>query len=495
MIDLLQKQRHDEVVIVPSDNLWDELGRNTYDYKDLISELIDNSIAAQRQGSRLTIQIDIFTDEAGKPTDFVIRDDATGIQPTQFGQAISPAGMQSKDSLNEHGLGMKQAVAALGKLKYLATKIDTEGKARLVEDFRFGGLPIYTVPFPAQSGTEIAVTNLKPIVTAHAATYTRTIVPYLGARYRRFLRAHSKRLDLILNIRKTQHPDQVDYTWSVQEVKPVFFRPSTRNNEPVIHAHRIEGAGWAAEVTFGYAPTQKEEYEELGLDEPNKFHPYRVSLNTQGVDVLYQGRVILFHQLQELGLVPNRHNDFNNIRGEIDLKHGFTTAITKTSIIADAHFVQCIEKIKRILSGEEGGPRGVKKNYLMQKSYPEEIPEKLLRDRLIEWLTNNPLLKRNDVKKEYAVGGIEGSIDILADNEAWELKTGQASAYDVYQLFMYMDVGMLSKGYLVAKSFTTGAKIAVDHITKTHNKEIVLTKRDQFPINHPPDDAERAEYY
>jgi hypothetical protein len=90
---------------------------------------------------------------------------------------------------------------------------------------------------------------------------------------------------------------------------------------------------------------------------------------------------------------------------------------------------------------------------------------------------------------------LEGYIDILADEEAWEIKPDQAAGIDVYQLFMYMDVGGISKGFLVAKGFTTGAKVAADHIVKNHNRELILTTLDQFPITHPPSDAEREEYY
>jgi hypothetical protein len=105
------------------------------------------------------------------------------------------------------------------------------------------------------------------------------------------------------------------------------------------------------------------------------------------------------------------------------------------------------------------------------------------------------LNKRQRVTIEYAVEGIEGFIDIRADDEAWEIKTDQATALDVYQLFMYMDVGNLPKGFLVAKSFSPGAIIAAQHVKTAHGKEIVLAKRSDFPINHPPSATEREEYY
>src|ERR1051325_1503945 len=316
MIDLSTAEQSQAIITVdPSNNIFEELGRNTYDYKDLLSELIDNSIAARRKGELLSIVIDIYADTNGKPIEFVIKDNAKGISADVLGYAIAPAGLQSKDSLNEHGMGMKQAVAALGRLKYLATKTEGEDKARLIREFKFGDIQTFIVDFDSEAGTEIAITDVKPIVTAHAATYTRSIIPYLGARYRRFLKPHSKQLNLTINLRSYEHPEQIQNDWLIAEVKPIYFHPATRNNEPVILGHRIEGEGWAAELTFGYAPTRKEEYEEMGLDEPGKFHPYKVALSTQGLDILFQDRVILFHQLSEIGIISARHPDYNNIRG------------------------------------------------------------------------------------------------------------------------------------------------------------------------------------
>lgn len=496
MFDLTQlKESNNSIIVVPSDNVFVELGRNTYDYKDLLSELIDNSIASRYPDKLLNVNIDLYVDTNNRPVQFYIHDDAKGIPQDILASAITPAGLQSKDSLNEHGMGMKQAVAGLGKLQFLATKTQDEAKARMIREFRFGNLPIYEIAFDTPSGTWISIENLNPTVSSNSTNYTRSIIPYLGARYRRFLKPDHKLLNLVIRIHQKDQPEKIDYEWIVKEEKPIYFHPSTRINEPVINRYPLEGKGWAAELTFGYAPNTKEEFDELGVDEPNKFHPYRISLSTQGLDIFSQDRIILFHQLSELNMISSRHNDYNTIRGEIDLKYGFSTAITKNSMIADQNFEECIDKIRHILNGQEPGPGGKIKEYLKVKTYPEEIPEKLLRDRLMDWLINNPLTKRKEVNKEYVIEGIEGFIDIIADGEAWELKVNQCSAYDIYQLFMYMDIGKIKKGYLVAKDFTTGAQVAAKFVNENHNKEIVLTRRDQFPINHPPTDQERADYY
>lgn len=493
MIDtaaLVKSQTKTEVP--PSDKIFDELGKNTYDYKDVVSELIDNAVAARRPNQPIEVIVSLFLDAKGIPIRFQIWDNGIGIAEDRLGLAISPAALQSSNSLNEHGIGMKQAIASLGRLEYLATKTEGEKVARVVLKFSFGKIDTYNCNVDFQSGTEISVVDLKPIVNAHPGRITDNLVPYLGARYRRFLRSDNKLLSLRLEL-KDSKSNQVTNTWEVTDVKPIYFHPSTRTNKPVISNQLIAGDGWKASLTFGYAPTD-EEYDELGLSPPNKFHPYYVSLSNQGLDVLLHDRIILFHQLSELGLVPARHNSFNNARGELDLLEGFSTAITKNSIVFEQHFKECIEQARDILSGEKE-VAGTKKDYLKVKSYPEELPESLLRDRLANWLRNNPVNKKKDVKTEYVVQGLEGFIDILADGEAWELKVDQASGLDVYQLFMYMDLAGIKKGFLVAKDFTTGSKVAAEYVNKNHQRDIVLTPLTSFPINHPPDAKEREDYF
>lgn len=495
MIEISQTQKLEQKVCVQaSNNLFIELGNNTYNYRDLISELIDNSIAKRREDRQLNVNIKIYVDEQNKPQHFIIIDNASGIPNEIFGNAISPAAIQTQNSLSEHGLGMKQAIASLGKLKYLATKVINEEKGRVVTEFKFGEIDVYSCDFPNDSGTEICVEDLKPIVVTNPTLYTRDIVPYLGARYRRFLKPDRKILSLTISMINNRSNDTI-YEWAISEVKPVYFHPSTRENRPVILSHQLAGSGWKAQLTFGYAPKDDDEYRELGLEPPPKFHPYKVSLSRQGLDIIHFDRVILFHQLSELEIITSRHNDYNIIRGEIILLEGFTTAITKNSIIQDTNFKQCISEISQILNGEASGPGDKKHNYLKTKTYPEEIPEKLLRDRLIEWLRNNPMAKKQTVDKEYVVEGIEGYIDIFADNEAWELKVDNVSALDVYQLFMYMDIGNIEKGYLVARYFSDGARVAVRKILEKHRKEIILARREDFPINHHPSETEREEYY
>jgi hypothetical protein len=506
MIDVSTLGTPSDTTVVPSsDSIFNELGNNTYDFTDLVSELIDNSLAA-RLPQGVKIELEIHVDEHGTPKEFVIRDNGSGIPQEKLGLAIAPAGMQSKGSLNEHGLGMKQAVAALGELKYLATRTPGEADARVILKFKYGSLDVYHAPFASDSGTEICVKNLKPAVITDQ-TKIRSLTRYLGARYRRFLKPERKVMDLKLDIINPyrfrlddSESNNVERTWTIEEVRPVYFHPSTRRNEPVISRMELSGPGWKAKLTFGYAPDKdKGEFEELGLDPVPRTDPYYVSLRKQGLDIIMNDRVIKFHQLSEIAIVNERHNSFNSVRGEIDLLSGFSTAITKNSIVDDANFRDCITKVRDILWGDAPDDKGKKRKYLKSPSYPEQIPESLYRDRMRRWLVSNTIAKRERADKEYVVEGIEGFIDIRAikdgEVEAWEIKTVQADAKDVYQLYMYMDIAEIDKGYFLAPGFSPGAEIAKNHIQTNHKKTIEFTRLDEYPINDSPTQEELQEYY
>lgn len=473
-----------KINIAPSDNLFKELGNNTYDFVDLISEFIDNSIAAKDE-EILDVKIIIGLSKYDeKKSYFSIRDNAKGISEDFLGTALSPGATSGGKTLNEHGLGMKQAIAALGTLEYLRTKTSSAEKAMQINELKFGEIDVELVDVEFEHGTEIKVTNINSIVPTNAQKYTQNIVGFLGARYRRFLRENNTKMKLSIEI-KNIDTNTVEKMWKIKGVEPVYFHPNTRKNEPMIHKKELKGRGWKARITFGYAPNEKQ-YEELGIEAPQNYMPYKVSINKQGLDIINNDRVIKFHQLSEIGLVSTRHNKFNYIRGEIDLITGFTTAITKNNVIVDNNFNELIEKTKELLNS---------KGYLEKKSYPDEIPENLLRDRLKNFFKNSKMFKKNNVQTEYPVEGLGGFIDVLADDEPWELKVGEATGLDVYQLFAYMDMGNFDKGYLLAKSFKTGAESAANFIKKNHDKVIELITRDEFPINNPPTEEEIKEYY
>jgi hypothetical protein len=124
------------------------------------------------------------------------------------------------------------------------------------------------------------------------------------------------------------------------------------------------------------------------------------------------------------------------------------------------------------------------KGFLSRKTWPKEIPENVLRDRLANHLKNRSVDPKKNVVKEFVVNGLDGSIDILADDVAYEISTVQADSLMIYQLFAYMDMGRISRGVFVAPNYSPKAQNAVNFIEKNHNKKIILAKQVEFPISH-----------
>lgn len=478
-----------ELSVQPSDNLFYELGNNNYDFVELLAELIDNSIAAKIDGEMLNVDIEIGQSSNVLESYIEITDNAKGISFSDLGNAISPAGFSGGGGINEHGLGMKQAIASLGKLEYLITKSINESETHMINQFKFGLVDASLIENVFDHGTIIKVNHLKPIVPFAIQKFAMNVIPKLGAKYRRFLKDDNPEMVLkikLVNLDEYENEEpSVILDSNVRPVKPIYFHPNKRTNKPVIENQIFKGRGWEARFTFGYAPTDFE-YEDLGIEKPKNYHPYYVSLNKQGFDLIEFNRVINFSQLSSIGITKNPHNDFNYVRGEIELVKGFNTSTTKNYFIRDINFVQLTSEIQEFLK---------EKKLLERKNDPDEIPEALLRARLKEYLETNPIAPKQNVKEEISVGNLNGYIDVLADDEVWEIKKNNCSGLDVYQLFAYLDMGGYKKGYLLAKAFTSGAKEAEEFINKNHNVSITLTTLDKFPIQHPPTSEERKKYY
>jgi len=480
------------VNVEPSNNIFEELGNNNYNFVELLSELIDNSLAARMNDKLLDVQIIIGHSES-IPTDsyLIVRDNAKGISFNDLGSAISPAANSGGGGINEHGLGMKQAVASLGTLRHLATKHYLSDETLHINKFSYGELEAKVFDKEWDHGTELCVENIKSIVPIAQQKYTMSVLPYLGAKYRRYLKEDNPKLKMSIslididNIGDNGEPTII-FNKLVSPVKPFYFHPSTRTNKPIYVNHKFNGIGWEANFTFGYAPTD-EEYEELGISKPEKYMPYDVSINKQGFDLIEFDRVINFAQLSSVGIVSNIHNDYNYIRGEIDLIRGFETSTTKNFFIRNEHFMQLINEIRQFLK---------EKKLLERKNDPDELPESLLRNRLAEYLLTNPLYPKNIVRKEYSVGKLNGYIDVFADDsEAWEIKKGQCSGTDIYQLFAYMDMDDIKTGFLLANDFTTGAEEARQFINDKHKINITFVRLEQLPILHPATSDERKIHY
>ena len=191
----------EHIFIEPSSRLFTELGNTPYNIEDLVCELIDNSLAASISDITI-IDIDIGFDRNKRPIYFTIKDNASGIEYNELPLVISPgAKSSSKNPLNEHGLGLKQAVAAMGTLEYLTTRSFKDELSSTVKKFDYGIIPVIRDNRLSSHGTKIKIriTENSKMRNKTEKFYREGFIEFIGATYRRFLKPASRKAFIRVN--------------------------------------------------------------------------------------------------------------------------------------------------------------------------------------------------------------------------------------------------------------------------------------------------------
>jgi len=492
-----------------SNNLFEELKLNSYLFVDLLSELIDNSIAGRFDEKPVNIEVSFWSDgpRSGREISKIsVSDDGKGISRAVLEDALSLASIQTEKSLHEHGMGMKVAVFTMGTLELLSTKTPEAKYALEIEKFAFGDIPLKHSKVKRKSGTEIRIKNIDtekvPLKYDDPDGRRRTkdikngLPKWLGARYRMFLADEvrpglKKRANITLKhfrhgkeIRK----DRVE----IKPVKPIYkFNLEKLNRAPyftkTLSSKATSKVTWKAELEIGLAPPEQKEIgvpDKWAIEKPISGDPYHVSLKNQGIDLIMNDRVIAFSQMANLFRNIQSHNSYNHLRGELRLIEGFQTTTTKNAIAESSAWEECkgqVEQelkkfIKKHISGTLPGNRQDEKNASID---------------LIAWLRQNHKDEGKQFEHSQSTQFIGGKIDILnvTDKEVWELKKNKANWQDVFQLFGYLSIQGYKKGYLVANGTTDSCHAAINHINETYPQfhiEFKYFKRD-FGISVPRD--------
>lgn len=491
------------IQIKPSDNIFQELGNNTYSFDEALSELIDNSIAA-RLNDRVNVEISFFinknTDKCDK---LIIKDDASGIKYSNIPICFNPAGKQTKSSLNEHGLGFKQSISTLGELEYFDSKHLGEEGFRIC-DFSFNLLVYDLENKSINNGTEICVNvennNFVDISKKNYIAKTKRLSKQLGARYRRWIDKNC--LNIKINI---IFDDEIINSINVESIRPFYCNPWRGGiNEPLVK-QRFEFNKTVVELIFGYSPKTDEEFERIGLvksdfeiksggNTVNEI--YALSSRSAGLDLIMNDRVIKFHQLDEIGLYGTRESWYNQIRGELILLEGFKTTSTKNDIIKTDDFSEIIKQIILFLTNGSGNktlpPSSDKKykndlklnlmtNGYLKKGLTNNINEKALQD-VVEKRLNSPTsaYRGKKIEKEFVIEKLGVKVDFLVDGNPWELKNQKCTSHDVSQLLTYLISLDVKSGCIVAPEFNEASKFIAKKIKDSLGYEIEMIESKEF---------------
>ncbi|MCD2255623.1 ATP-binding protein [Agrilactobacillus fermenti] len=454
------------ITIEAKDELYKEVGNTSYDLIELLGELIDNAIGARTEAQltgqeQLQIQIKISKVTVDQRT-LTVTDNGAGISLQHLGDAVSLSGTSGGSGINEHGMGMKQAVAALGKLIYLRTK--TAGApAYEINTFRFGQVPVKELDTfeAADHLTEIAIADEHQMLELTPRKVTQAVVPFLGAKYRRYLTGSAP---ITISVALVDETKVTTKKWSVTPIVIHYFNPTTGKDEPILKSIPFQGAGWLAHLTFGYAPT-KDQYTELNVPIPKMYEPYNVAVKKQGIDIIKDDRVINFTQLEQIGLVPKADKKYNLIRGELELDQGFPTSTTKNYIMRQEHWQAMIEQVKNYLD----------ENYLLDPDQNDNI-DGLPRESYKNQLSKYFQTRFQNVQLDASLSKLSGKVDIVTDNIAWLVVDKRATDTDVLRLFSYLMAsnGRLSTGQVLSSNFAASSQEMVHLLRAKYGVDIRL---------------------
>lgn len=497
---------------------WDRLTYTDRKFTETLAEGCDNPSAEMWHFGPVTVTIEIGGDWTGGALNLEtawmrIRDNGPGMPIDQLEKclALGELARDTADSLHEHGVGMKTMLLmfcrSVESLRHIVTKskdqphgyrfsyYDHENPSR-----PFGEIPVRhddRVFAAHEHGTEFYIVGLSDRgVYRRRQDYTTHVVDQLGFKYARLLTGdtfHGHKLSLhfrLCNMDGTPlvgKDDKPDCDWNIQPVVQ-RYREAAR---PTIDQEKLEGSGsegkpYCAMLSFGRA-AQDKEYRAAGLEPPGTHHPchqYR-----RQIHVVMHGKVITSLDIGAFGGDPNSCT-YVPYTGVLTLVNGFSTTYEKNGIVDDSNWQdlrrRVLAKVQPLINA-------------WSDEHPKEAKEKAQQERKIRDAyaarLRMPLAgsdKNPVAHTEYAVEGSGGSIDIffLADEHdkqglVIEIKPDTADGQDVMQAFGYVFMSQTARKdrcELVAKDFSTGAKVTAKAVAKTLGVVVELKTIDSLKL-------------
>lgn len=459
-----------KVELRASEGVFVGLSKQNMLFHQCIFELCDNSIAAAKEETKISVYVAFETIE-NEPDYFnlYVCDNGKGMDIDTLEESLQLGHEPTSTSrLNEHGFGLKNSLATLsGGNGWWKIWTKQEGENVIFVEGPFG-------PNMEIVDEDDTVFPDKPFIPADAATvvmtkvkktYSQTVqgrgakasdlqtirswlVEHLGVAYRGYLS-----LDEITNDTKARI--SVSIGNDHYNVTPIHV-PIAHKDTKYIDIE-LNGATYQLKYIFG--TLDEVNRDALVKGKKAKFY-YQGNIATQGIDIRLGDRVIATKQFETIwttndGKQITRHNAYNDFVGELqipDLPRGvLTTVNNKTDFNLD--------------DPEWGKIFDLMDEYRPKKS-PRELGEKELKEKWISMLkATNP---KDSISDEYNVWNSGVRIDVFRQKVApdnsiilYELKVGSAAPIHLYQLKMYWD-GLILEGkqpdeaILLVEDYTLG---------------------------------------
>lgn len=404
-----------KINIQPSNNIFQELINQSMDLESAVAELCDNSLSSRMMGI-INVDIGIKGNWNGSNNGslikeeslFYIRDDGDGIDNIE--KFISPGASANikSTSLNRHGFGAKNALAALGakpiygednKILYLGgfrifSKRKEQERAIYFDRLCFGDVPVEelsveetNIKFPNGSGTIIEIDE--PNIYKRTQDFDRWRFR-LGARYQNYTREDgflNKRLSIKLKLLNPDGSIKQNDSGSCEYFVTAITPQYTGNGCAIINDQPLnDGKGkgngasvWAAKFSFGLGLTEddlKKVEDKTIIKSHEVGYPYHAGISK--IDFFMNGVLICQKDLRWAWSDAAAERYFRNgcPRIQIHLGTGFDSVLCKNDIVSDVNCsADSIEELKNKLRKHPVITQYIKQN--TSKAQEKQVQKKL----------------------------------------------------------------------------------------------------------------------
>lgn len=438
------------VVLETNEGIFRGLSKQNMLFHQCLGELLDNAIAASYEEKKIKINV-VFKVRDNSIIDMYVSDNGRGMSldilklSLQLGQSAT-----AHDRLNEHGFGLKNALATLsggnGDWSIYSKEVGKTEICKVSGPFKRDMEISDDSEFPKESFLPSDISTLihVPVKLSFIQTVQgrgapskdlnklRTwFIEHLGVMYRGYL-------------------EQDEHTGESSAVIEVAIDNDNLRVPPVqvpmassdVSYLDVELNGSVVRIEYRCGTLDEEKRDRLVRGMKAQYY-YQNNIPTQGIDIRLGKRTIATRQFETIWKTKdgdnqlNRHNNFNDFVGELKIpvlpRGVLSTVNNKTDFnLEDEGWVKIFDKLNEIRPQEK----------------IREASEKAIQNKWISMLkATNP---RDIITDETAVWPTATCIDVYRKSESghitiYEIKVGTGSPINLYQLKMYWDGLVLDK--------------------------------------------------
>jgi hypothetical protein len=481
------------VTLMANEGIFRGLAKQNMIFHQCIGELIDNSIAAKRENEKFRVDVIFNKKDASDSVEIYIADNSKGMPLEIFMKALQLGeSATTEDRLNEHGFGMKNALATLsGENGYWRvwtkpigedTIFATEGPFRpdmiIREEESFPEVDFLPTDFSTLIKVSVKMSFIQTVQGRGApskdlATLRTWLIEHLGVSYRGYLEQDAVTYEHSGTIVVSIGNDSL-------QVTPISIPLGDMKTEYI--EVELDGQVYKLEYRYGTLDEVKRDVSVRG--DKTKYY-YQGNVPTQGIDIRLGKRTIATRQFETIWKTEDkisqlsRHNNYNDFLGELlipEVPRGtLATVNNKTDFnLDDDNWTVMFDKINDIRP-----PKNIR-----------EKSEKELQKKWMDMLkATNP---DDEISSQISVWPTATKIDVYrktSNNKIiiYELKVGNGAPLHLYQLKMYWDGLVISgqqprEAFLFVEDFNTNLEEMANQMNKLPSPFFPTIEEGKTPV-------------